>query len=163
VWSSTNGSDWSTVTTVYSGAGTFQVTTPAIATATQFRLSWLGEETVQGALSDPVKVTPKVALGTPVAPRTAKKGKSFAVYGSLRPHFPAGARTVKLQCFRKSASGKWVLKTTVSARNVDSSSYTRYKAALKLTSAGRWRIRAYIPASADFATTASSYDYVIVK
>ena len=107
-------------------------------------------------MSSKYKVTPMVKLGTPVAPRTVKEDATFSVYGSFIPRQTAGHKDVKVKCYRKTSSGKWALKKTVSATNTNYSTYTRYKVRLSLPSTGRWKLVAYFPATSKYAATTSA-------
>jgi len=131
--------------------------------ATFYRLNFAGDGDYAESVSSAVKVTPRVKLGTPVAPKTAARRRAFTVYGSLVPRHTPGARNVKIKCYRKASSGAWVLKKTVSAKNADYGSYTRYKARFMLPSAGSWRLIAKYAATAKYAASASGARYVRVK
>jgi hypothetical protein len=147
-----------------SGAYAIQYSTTAVPTqATFYRFSFAGDADYAAAASTPVKVTPRVKLGTPVAPTTVRHGLRFTAYGALTPKHTAGLRSVKLKCYRKSAAGKWVLKKTVATKNADYRTATRYKVALSLPSAGKWRLIASYAATAKYAATTSSQRLVTVK
>ena len=108
-------------------------------------------------------MTPKVSIGTPVAPKTMKKSKSYTVYGSLKPKHTSGTKPVRIYKYKK-VSGKWKSYGYVKATASNYSTYTRYKVKMKLTSKGSWRMRAYAPADSKHAATWSSkYDNVTVK
>lgn len=131
--------------------------------ATYYRLSFGGTDVYGANVSAPYKITPKVKLGTPVAPKTVRKGLIFSVYGSLVPHQTPGRKDVKIKCYRKTSSGTWSLKKTVAATNTDYSACTRYKAKMSLPSAGSWKLVAFFPATSKYAATTSSARYVKVK
>ena len=106
---------------------------------------------------------PTVSLGAPVAPKTMKKSKSYTVYGSLKPEHTKGTKPVRIFKYKK-VGKKWVRKGYVMAKAYNYKTYTRYKVKMKLTSRGRWRLRAYAPADSKHAATWSTkYDYVTVK
>lgn len=110
-----------------------------------------------------VPARPRVSLGTPVAPKTMKRSKSYTVYGSLKPKHTAGTKPVRIYKYKK-VGKKWVKKGYVTAKAYNYKSYTRYKVKMKLTSRGSWRLRAYAPAdSRHSATWSKKYDYVQVK
>ncbi len=55
-------------------------------------------------------------------------------------------------------------KGTVKAKAYNYNSYSRYKVSMRLTSRGKWRLRAYAPADSGHAKTWSrGFDYVTVK
>lgn len=157
------GGPWSDVRIFDSGTGSFQVTTPSLTVKTEFRLLWDGDAAHSLGVSLPVTVTPRVALGRPVAPSAVRAGRWFTVYGSLKPVHPAGAKTVKLRCYRKTSTGKWRLVATVPTVNVDYAGYSRYKVKLRIAKKGAWRLQAYAPADADHAAKSSAYEYFKVR
>jgi hypothetical protein len=129
---------------------------------TMYRLVFEGDATHVAATSLSVTVTPRVKLGTPVAPKTAKKGKKFTVYGSLVPQHPSGSKTVKIKCYQKK-SGTWRLRRTVTATNRNYKTYSRYSEKLSLGARGSWKLVASYKATAKYASKTSSARYVKVK
>jgi len=108
-------------------------------------------------------VKPKAAVGKPVAPKTMRRSKYYTVYGSLKPKHTAGTKPVRVYKYKK-VNGKWVSKGYVKATASNFSTYSRYKVRMRLTSKGKWRLRAYAPAdSAHAASWSGGYDYVTVK
>ncbi len=104
-----------------------------------------------------------LALGTPVAPKRMSRSKSYTVYGSLKPRHAAGTKPVKVYKYRK-VSGHWKGYGYVWAKAYDYKSDSRYKASVKLTKKGSWRLRAYAPADAGhFSAWSPKFDYVTVK
>jgi hypothetical protein len=85
-------------------------------------------------------IKPRPKLGTPISPRTAKPGVTFKVYGTLKPHFPAGSRTVRVRVWKYSG-GHWSPVKWLSAVNSNSSSYSKYTAKVSLTR-GKFRFQA---------------------
>ena len=103
-----------------------------------------------GSISSVVRVAVRPVLGTPMAPSSVKAGRSFAVYGTLNPRFPAGQKTVEIKIYRYKKH-RWVFTKRVSATNADSGGNTRYSAEVKLTTRGRCRFRAYAAPTATWA------------
>lgn len=131
--------------------------------ATFYRLTFAGTSDYAAATSDFVKITPRVSLSAPVAPKIVRKRALFTAYGSLKPRHPAGAKNVKIKCYRKSSTGKWVLKRTVTAKNTNYRTYTRYKVRMSLPYAGSWKLIASYAATAKYARTTSTARYVRAK
>ncbi len=102
------------------------------------------------ALSNDVRVSVRPLLGMPQVRKSVRAGRSFTVYGTLKPQFPAGQKTVKVKIYR-SKNGRWVYVRQVSATNVDKLANTRYVAKLKLTAKGRYRFKAYTLKTATWA------------
>jgi len=108
-------------------------------------------------------VKPKASLGTPIAPKTMKRSKSYNVYGSLKPRHTKGTKPVRIYKYKK-VGGKWKSMGYVKATASNYGSYSRYKVKMRLTSKGKWRLRAYAPADSKHAATWSTkYDYVTVN
>ena len=84
------------------------------------------------------------------------------VSGFLKPRPPGGIEPVLIYEYRY-VGRKWVAGGVVTAKTSDYSSYTRYAVSLRLPSSGRWRLRAYIPATAQNTASWSGYRYVTVR
>jgi len=110
-----------------------------------------------------VTIKPRARLGTPIAPKTMKRSKSYSVYGSPKPRHTKGTRPVRIYKYKK-VGGTWKRIGYVRAKAYNYKGYTRYKVKMKLTKKGQWRLRAYAPADGKHAATWSSkYDHVTVK
>jgi hypothetical protein len=133
------------------------------ARSTFYRLSFAGDGDCAASVSNVVKVTPAVKLGTPVAPSTVRRAKAFAVYGSLVPKHASGATNVKVKCYRKSSTGAWVLRKTVTAKNTNYGTSTRYKASISLPTAGSWKLVASYATTAKYAAATSGARFVKAK
>jgi len=153
------GEMWSTIPAAPLATKAF---TEPIYTKTSYTL-YQGDPSAQSSQSVIKTVIPKVALSTPVAPAKVKKSKRFSVHGSLRPLHTKGTKPVRIYRYRK-VKNKWKSEGFVMATAANDKSGTRYKANLKLTKKGKWRLRAYAPADAQHAATWSTkYDNVTVK
>jgi hypothetical protein len=151
---SSNGSVFSTLGLVSSGSGSFSI--PVYPTATAwYRLTFEGDDTCAPSVSTVVRVVPAVRIGTPSAPKTVKRKRYFTVSGTLSPQH-AGSRAILLHLYRWER-GKWRQKSTVWAAGKTGG----YKASVKLTKSGKWRIRAYH--RADAANGAAWSGYLNVK
>jgi len=126
---------------------------------TSYRVVFYAANGYAGAESPARVVTPRVSLSAPSRPSSAVKNRAFTVTGALKPRHTAGSYPVKVQCFRY-ASGKWVLKKTVSAKASNLSTYTRYTAKVSLPYTGKWKLRAVAPADTKHASTTSAYTTV---
>ncbi len=156
------GRGWTTVASLTTGAFGF-LETPVIPTrATRYRVTYEGDATHAGVTSSPVTIAPMVKLGMVSAPSKVKKGRSFAVSGSLTPRMKAGSKTVKIKCYLKKG-GKWTLKKTSAAKNFNSGSASKYKASIKLGTKGSWRLVAYSPKTSKYATTTAKAKTITVK
>ena len=92
-----------------------------------------------------------------------ERSTRYTVYGSLKPRHTRGTKPVRIYRYKK-VGAKWVNKGYVKATAYDYKGYTRYKAKVKLTSKGTWRLRAYAPAdSRHVKAWSSGYDTVRVK
>ncbi|MBI5230670.1 MAG: PD40 domain-containing protein [Coriobacteriales bacterium] len=160
--SSTDGLEWTAgAPSTTSGEGAFSSATPALTTATWFRTRFVGDEEWFSALSAPILVKPCSGLGTPVARSKMTKTKTYTIYGGLKPHHTAGASAGRVYAYRKQ-SGSWVLRKTFTTTAYDYSTYSRYRASVKLPYSGSWRMRAY-HSDGGHATTYSNWRYATVK
>ena len=150
-----------TATTTLSGGFTFSVKPT---TRTFYRVSFAGSSGHAASESaGSVYATPKPSVGAPKAASKMSHSKSYTVFGYLKPKHTSGSYPVRIYKYRK-VSGKWKSSGYVKAKASNYSSYTKYSVKLKLTKAGKWRLRAYAPADSGHATAWSSgYDYVTVK
>ena len=138
------------------------VATPDLSRRTWYRLRYEGDATHAPSLSTVVEIAPRVLLGRPSAPRAVAHRVRFTAIGTLAPRHAAGARSVRIQCYKRLA-GVWTLKKTVAARNVDKSGITQYRATFTLTSAGTWKLIAFHPDDALHAATKSVGRVVTVR
>ena len=83
---------------------------------TYYRFYFPAPVAMIAAPSNVLVVQVRPALGVPTVPKSAKVNKNFTVYGSLKPHFPAGAKTVKLKAYRYNGHN-WVSYKTYKATN----------------------------------------------
>lgn len=99
----------------------------------------------------------------PIAPTTMSRTKFYTVYAYLKPRHAPGSYPVLIYKYRN-VSGKWKSYGSAKAKAANYSSYTKCAVKLKLTTKGKWRLRAYAPGdSYHVATWSSGYDYVTVK
>jgi hypothetical protein len=112
--------------------------------------------TADHAISVAFAVNPKPTLGKPICPTSVTHGKLFKVYGTLAPHFAAGAKTVKVKAYRR-VSGVWKLYKSYAATNADAGSITKYTAKIALTKTGSYRFQASTAATATWAAATSSF------
>jgi hypothetical protein len=129
---------------------------------TRYRLAFAGDSVHEAAVSDPVTVTPRVALGRPAAPAHVTRRAAFTAYGSLTPKHAAGAKSVRIKCYLKQG-GTWRLVKTVTAANRTVKATTRYSARLSLPTKGFWKLVASYAATAKYAATTSGAEYMRVK
>jgi len=140
--------------------GTYTVAVLPEATTT-YRFVFPGTAQYEPSESNWVTVAVRPLLGRPVCPALVKRGVKFTVYGSLKPHFPAGQKLVKVRVYRLKGT-KWVYVKSVSAVNRDYGSATRYKAALRLTTAGKYRFKATMAATAGYTAAKTGFSRTLV-
>ena len=167
-WSHTGSpASWkwlSTVTTEneaqYSTGQYTQVVHPRQLTYYHFVFS--GNAAYSASISNPLTIRVRPYLGRPVVPTVVKAGKRFTVWGSLKPRFPAGARTVKVSVHRYKGHGSWVVVKRLAAKNVDTLRYSKYQLRTSLTKKGKYRFRAYTPTMDGWAPGKSVLSNVLV-
>jgi len=104
-------------------------------------------------------VKAKVALGAPKwYTGTKYHGRSFTVYGYIKPRHPLGQKHVKITASRLD-SGVWKVAKNVS----NTSTHTKFSTTIILPYAGKWKLVASTPDDGYHAATTSSATYVTVK
>ena len=79
-----------------------------------------------------------------------------AFTGTLVPPHAAGHGSVRLE-FQRLRGGAWAAAKTVKTALSDAAAGSRYSAAVSLSAAGRWRVRAVHPADAAHAATSTEW------
>lgn len=143
--------------TVTTSGGLFAYRVAGITSKTEYRAVVWPASSYGWAASTPVAVTPKPYLSRPYAPKTARRNRSFTVYGYLKPHHTSGAKHVKITAYHGNG-GTWRF-----ARSYDHKSYTMYKTTIILPETGRWKLVATAPSDAGHQAAASSATYVTVR
>lgn len=158
----TQGGVYTRVRSATTGAGgAYSFSMPAPSAKTYYRVVFTGGAGYDVAMSADTYVRPRVSLTVPAAPTTAGRGAAFTSAGYLKPRHTSGQYSTVLQVYRLSGT-RWVYVKSVKARNANYSSYTRYSASMSLSTAGKYRIRAY-HADAGHAPTYTGYRYVTVR
>ncbi len=121
---------------------------------TSYRLRYAKESQSQygPAASDVKSVRVRPLLGRPVVPTSVRAGRWFTLYGSLKPHFTAGEKTVKVKVYRYK-NRRWVYVKTLTATNVDNGGFTKYRLRTRFTTRGKYRFRATTTAAGWAAAT----------
>ena len=130
---------------------------------TYYRLRYAKESLSQygGAVSEVRKIGVRPALGRPVPPKSARAGRWFTVYGSLKPHFTAGQKTVKVKVYRY-RNGRWASVKALYATNVDNGDLTKYRLRVRFTLRAKYRfVATATPAGWATATTSPSRTTVV--
>ncbi len=125
---------------------------------TYFRLRYFTEpqSPYGGAVSAVYKVSVRPLLGTPVSPPRARANRFFIVRGSVKPHFTAGQKLVKVLAY-KYRKGRWTRVKSFLAVNRDKGKSTEYRLRIRLKARGKYRFEAALatPGWASVTTTAS--------
>jgi len=161
-WSLTGASpSWTLLATVTTDSAQFYtgqyaaVVYPRV--LTYYRFNYLGGVGYDLASSNVLLIRVRPALSVPRVPTSAKVNQSFTVSGTLKPRFPAGAKTVTLKVIRYNGI-KWVAYKTYKATNVNSGRYTKYSRSLKISRKGKYRFRASTAAvTAKYSAASTAY------
>ena len=159
---SANGTSWKawkTVTTTSTGA--FYAYAKPVR-RTFYRAKFAGDAAFAAKTSASKRVLPRVYLTRPSGPKSVTHGVAFTSTGYLKPRHTAGTKPVRIQCYRK-VSGVYRLKKTFYAKVSNYSSYSKYKASVKLPDRGSWRIRAYYPTTTTNYSKVSTYRNITAK
>jgi hypothetical protein len=162
------GSTWKAVATARTdadGAVTFAYTP---ATRTTLRVSFLlpadqpAGATYVAPEAPEVAVAPKVRLSAPVVPAAVALRVPAAFSGTLVPRHAAGDAPVRLE-FQRLKEGAWAAAKTVKVTVADAAAGSAYSAAVSLSAAGSWRVRAVHPADAAHAATSTEWRVFTVR
>ena len=128
---------------------------------TYYRYVFLGTADYAPKVSNTVIIKVRPFVGRPIVPKTIKAGTLFTVRGSLKPRFPAGAKTVTVKAYRYKGN-KWVVAKRLRATNVDTAKYSKYQVRTSFTMKGKYRFRAYTPPMDGWARGTSRVSTVVV-
>jgi len=159
----TSGNNWPTISATTNSAGKYTATIPVQTTRFMLRAWFDGADDAWWAWTDDKVVYPAVSLTKPTGKSTIANTKSYTYFGYLKPKQPAGSQRVWIKCYRKSG-GKWRYKKTYATTIADySAESSKYSKKIKLTTEGKWRIRAQFKKTGDNAETYSSWKYITVN
>lgn len=136
-----------------------------------YRARFMGDSSYAGKTSTTKQVLPRVYFSS--APRfstyTHTYGKTYKVWGYLKPKHASGSTEFKVLAYRKEkqsdGSYKYVYRKSYSTKisNPSGSSYSKYTGYVKLPSKGKWRLRVRHIADSSNAKSYTSYRYVTAK
>lgn len=130
---------------------------------TRYSVRFAGDTSLLSAESAAATVAPQVYVRTPIAPSTMSRSRYYTVYGSLKPRHAKGSYPVRIYRWRR-VNGAWKSYGYVKAIASNYGTYTKYSARVRLSTAGKWRLRAIAPEDAAHARSYSTgYDYVTVR
>lgn len=123
---------------------------------TYYRFVFLGTAAYAPAVSNTLAIKVRPYLGTPSTARVVKAGRRFSIRGSLKPRFTQGTKTVMLQVYKR-IGRRWVVVKRLMATNYNAGSYSKYLAATRLTSRGKYCFRAFTRTTDEWAAATSDY------
>ena len=115
--------------------------TPSAPTSYRLRYAKESQSQYGGATSETKGLRVRPLLSRPVVPTAVRAGRWFTLYGSLRPHFAAGEKTVKVKVYRYK-NRRWAYVKTLTATNVDNGAFTKYRLRTRFTAKGAYRFQA---------------------
>jgi M6 family metalloprotease-like protein len=127
-----------------------------------YRLRYLpgavpGLPTLGTPASGVVELLPAARLGVPSVPKSAKRGRQFKVSGSMLPAHSSGPKVNLV--FERYERGRWVPRKTLTTTARTGGSYS-FKT--KLSSSGKWRVRA-LHADGSHSASSSAYRSIRIK
>ena len=150
-----------TTSSLAGSVGTYSLTvTPTGATYYRLYFVAASDSGYGSVLSYFVRVSVRPVLGAPKVPLSVRAGRSFTVHGTLRPHWPAGQKTVAIKVYRHK-NRRWVLTRQVPATNADSGGNTSYGVKVRLTAKGRYRFQAYTPSTMTWVGVTTQFSTVL--
>ncbi len=161
-----NGPGWISLGTVQTdSAGNAVIVVSGLKTKQTYRVRFAEAAPYYASISAELSVSPKVGLTRPTSWKTLTRNKTYYAKGFIYPkHSVRDSNRVKIRAYKKRSNGKYYYVKSFTAKySYYSSSKTRYKASVKLTSKGSWKLVAYHAADSKNAKTYGSTDYVKVK
>ena len=162
--------EWQEVATVTTSSSGKYAYSAKPTSNTTYRAVFDGDATYGPISSAPDSVLPKLNFSSAPAFKyyTQSYGKTYTVYGYIKPRHTAGTHGVVVKAYRKEKQSngtyKYVYRKSFSTTAYDYGSIsTKYSGSVKLPYKGRWRLRAYHASCTKNASTYSSYRYVTVK
>ena len=141
-------------------AGEYEFTAAPVL-RTYYRFRFTGNGAHASTVSEPIVVRVRPVLSKPQAPSSVRVNRAFTVWGTLRPQFPAGTKTVTIKVVRFTGT-KWVTYRTYTATNANSGSDTRYSLRLHISRHGKYRFRASTDETAQYAAASTDYSRTIL-
>ena len=131
---------------------------------TSYRAVFAGDGTNESKTSIARAVLPKARLVRSTSWSRLRRSKTYYARGYIEPrHYSSNGR-VYIRAYKKASNGKYYYRRSFKASySYYSKTRTRYRAAVKLTSRGRWKLVAYHGADSRNARTYSTTDYVKVR
>jgi hypothetical protein len=160
LWRSSNGGvTWSkdAEATWSAASRTYSATSKALTANTLFTMRSSGTTDSLPVMSAPAVATSKAYLGTPVTPKSVRKGAWFTTSGILKPYHGG---TTKLYFYRRVGSS-WRYYKYVSAKNAAYKGNTRYSYRLKLATKGTWSVVAKHSDSSHAATSSPRRSFTV--
>jgi hypothetical protein len=127
---------------------------------TYYRFVFAGDGSHRESTSDPMLVKVRPSLSRPQTPRTRRVGAIVTVWGKLKPHFRARARTVTIRVVRYNGR-RWVTYAKYRARNADYRSYSKYVAKFRIKRKGAFKFKATTRSTYAYAAAKTSYSRII--
>ncbi len=161
-----SGSGWVPVGSAVTGSdGRASKRVSGLKTKVSYRARFTTASPYAGSSSTTVTVRPKVRLVRTTSWKTRYRNRTYYAKGYIQPrHLTSDANRVKIRAYKKRSDGRYHYVRSFTARYVYySSTKTGYKARVKFTSRGRWKLVAYHPADAKNAASSGTADYVRVR
>lgn len=158
VLASVEGAPYAQVDTVATtGDGDFSFTA-APRSATRYVVRFSGRDAFAASQSTTLNIKPCARLTKPISATRVPARSTRTVSGYLEPRHILGRAVVTLRCY-KLERGQYRFKLAVPTGDSHAGSRSKYTAAVKLPSRGRWMLKAY-HADSGHAATLSSPAYV---
>lgn len=159
------GSGWQNIGSASTGTtGRASLNASGITTKTTYRARFV-ESAPYRASSAALAVLPQVKLSRSTSWSRLARSRTYYAKGFIQPkHSKGDSNKVRILAYKKRSDGSWrYVKSFKASYSYYSSTKSRYRAAVKLTSKGTWKLVAYHAADSRNAKTYGSPDYVKVR
>ncbi len=155
---------WKKAATVTTDANGKYLKTMTPSARTSYRAVFAGDDNYESKTSAGRAVLPKVRLTRSTSWSRLRRSKTYYAKGYIAPKHTSSNGRVYIRAYKRASNGKYYYKKSFRASySYYSSTKTRYRAAVKLTSRGTWKLVAYHGADSRNAKTYGSADYVKVR
>lgn len=165
VYRSVNGGAWSLIKTLPGTENPVKTYTETPKVRTSYKMVVKEDDWTQGSTSPIKTVIPKVKLTRSTSWTSLAVNRTYYAKGYIYPaHKSSDTNKVKIRAYKMRSDGSWrYVKSFTAGYSYVSSTRSQLKAAVKLTSKGKWKLVAYHAADSRNGKTYGSPDYVTVK
>ncbi len=162
-WTGTAWVSLGSTTTDPAGSATASVS--GLTTAQRYRARFAGDSPYSPSDAAPLTVAPMARLTRSTSWITCYRNRTYYAKGFIEPkHATSDSNKVRIRAYKRGSDGRYrYVRSFTAGYSSYSGSKSAYRAAVRFTSAGTWKLIAYHAADAGNAQIFGSADYVRVR